>query len=105
MLGGPGIGGPSAHSDILSTSPPDTLSSRNALIEEIKRRGRLCVVNKHYPDADALYGKGIEILSSSPITLTEEPREIILSFGNRSLRMFNFSSFTPKSATGSIAEI
>lgn len=96
MLGGPGIGGPSAHSDILSTSPPDTLSSRNALIEEIKRRGRLCVVNKHYPDADALYGKGIEILSS-PIDGGDEnadKKDTAILYSNRSLVRMSMGKIT-----------
>mmetsp|Transcript_11879 Transcript_11879/g.25726 ORF Transcript_11879/g.25726 Transcript_11879/m.25726 type:complete len:450 (-) Transcript_11879:189-1538(-) len=59
-----GGGGPSAHADILSANP-DNSSSRVALVEEIKRRGRACVVSKNYPDADSLYGKGIDVLSSA----------------------------------------
>ncbi|KAL7529352.1 hypothetical protein ACHAWF_002952 [Thalassiosira exigua] len=57
-------GGPSAHSDVLSASP-DSASSRRALVEEVKRRGRACVSSRNYPDAEALYGKGAEVLASA----------------------------------------
>jgi len=78
-----GGGGPSAHSDILSANPSNP-SSQNALIEEIKRRGRACVVSKNYPDADSLYGKGIDVLSS---LLKEEAnkKDIAIFYSNRSL--------------------
>lgn len=59
-----GGAGPSAHSDILTANPAEP-SSQRALVEEIKRRGRACVLSKNYPDADALYGKGIDVLSAA----------------------------------------
>ena len=80
-----GLGAPSAHSDVLSASP-DNLDSKRALVEEIKRRGRASVGAKNYPDADALYGKGIEILSS----IVDEQdgdakKDLAILYSNRSL--------------------
>eukprot|EP00578_Thalassiosira_sp_NH16_P009794 CAMPEP_0181112564 /NCGR_PEP_ID=MMETSP1071-20121207/19882_1 /TAXON_ID=35127 /ORGANISM="Thalassiosira sp., Strain NH16" /LENGTH=453 /DNA_ID=CAMNT_0023196545 /DNA_START=45 /DNA_END=1406 /DNA_ORIENTATION=- len=63
LFSGLGCAGPSAHTDLLSATP-DNLTSQRSLIEEIKRRGRACVISKNYPDADTLYGKGIDVLSS-----------------------------------------
>jgi tetratricopeptide (TPR) repeat protein len=80
-----GLGAPSAHSDVLSASPDNT-DSKRALVEEIKRRGRATVGSKSYPDADALYGKGIEVLSS---LLAEEgdsaKKDLAIFYSNRSL--------------------
>lgn len=83
-----------AHSDIL-TANPDNLSSERALIEEIKRRGRACVITKNYPDADSLYGKGIEVLSSMLKNTKEgddnsnevetSQKDIAIFYSNRSL--------------------
>ncbi|KAL7482158.1 hypothetical protein ACHAW6_007843 [Cyclotella cf. meneghiniana] len=80
-----GLGGPSAHSDVLSASP-DNIESKRALIEEIKRRGRATVCAKNYPDADALYSKGIDILAS---IVGEEgdnaKKDLAVLYSNRSL--------------------
>jgi len=51
----------SMHSDVLSATPtegPDKLR----LIDELKRRGRLSISSKNYPEALRLYEKGIEVL-------------------------------------------
>ncbi|KAL9184987.1 hypothetical protein ACHAXT_002764 [Thalassiosira profunda] len=82
LYSGLGGGGPSAHDDVLSASPSDA-SSRAALVEEIKRRGRACVVSKAYPDADALYGKGIEVLKSQEDEGSN--KDVAIFYSNRSL--------------------
>lgn len=83
-----------AHSDVLSASIPSSPDSRRALVEEIKRRGRVCVMSRNYPDADALYGKGIEVLlaSSSPdddvegnADKSQNEKELAILYANRSL--------------------
>ncbi|KAL7524167.1 hypothetical protein ACHAWF_000841, partial [Thalassiosira exigua] len=62
LYSGLSSGGPSAHSDVLSASP-DSSSSRRALVEEVKRRGRACVSSRNYPAAKALHRKGAEVLA------------------------------------------
>eukprot|EP00804_Cyclotella_cryptica_P000493 CCRYP_018529-RA/>CCRYP_018529-RA protein AED:0.00 eAED:0.00 QI:79/-1/1/1/-1/1/1/649/316 len=80
-----GLGGPSAHSDVLSASP-DSIDSKRALIEEIKRRGRATVGAKNYPDADALYSKGIELLASIVAQEGDNAKkELAILYSNRSL--------------------
>ena len=85
-----GSGGPSAHSDILTASPT-TVSSQRGLIEEIKRRGRACVIAKNYPDADAIYGKGVEVLLSMISNGGDEKevetsnKDVAILYSNRSL--------------------
>jgi len=92
LSAGLGGGGPSAHSDIL-TANPDNPSSQRALLEEIKRRGRACVMAKAYPDADALYSKSIEVVSAmldEVCIISEEEvaaakKDIAIFYSNRSL--------------------
>lgn len=61
--GGDGLPSLSAHSDILSvTTVPSTATSLHAFIEEIKRRGRVAVSSRDLTGAEALYGKGIDVL-------------------------------------------
>ena len=79
-----GLGAPSAHSDVLTASP-DTTDSKQALVEEIKRRGRATVGSKSYPDADALYAKGIEILSSIVDEDENAKKDLAIMHSNRSL--------------------
>jgi tetratricopeptide (TPR) repeat protein len=78
------LGAPSAHSDVLTASP-STPDSALALIEEIKRRGRATVGSKSYPDADQLYSKGIEILSSSILNNEDANKDLSILYSNRSL--------------------
>lgn len=82
MFSGLGGGVPSAHSDVL-TARPDSEPSRRALIEEIKRRGRVSVISKNYNDADLLYEKGIEVLSSETNDATSK-KDIAIFYSNRS---------------------
>lgn len=101
-----GIGQPSAHSDILTVDNPTTQASRASLIDEIKRRGRACVISKNYHDADALYGKGIEILSlvidghdgggEDDVTTTtmECKKDIAIFYSNRSLVRLSMNKVT-----------
>lgn len=97
LYSGLGSSGPSAHSDILSAKP-DTLSSQNALIEEIKRRGRACVISKNYPDADVLYGKGIEVLSSmikdAKGDVAANKKDVAIFYSNRSLVRMQMGKIT-----------
>jgi tetratricopeptide (TPR) repeat protein len=79
-----GLGAPSAHSDVLTASP-DTIDSKRALVEEIKRRGRAAVGSKSLNDADSLYSKGIEILSSIVDEDGEAKKDLAILYSNRSL--------------------
>ncbi len=87
---GLGAGGPSAHFDVLSAAP-DNIDSQRALVEEIKRRGRATVGSKSYPDAEALYTKGVEMLDSmvknvkDELVIAEFKKESAVLFSNRSL--------------------
>ena len=53
----------SPHNDVLTASPTTT-TEKQSLIEELKRRGRLSVTSKRYPDAKDLYTKAIDTLNS-----------------------------------------
>jgi len=53
----------SAHSDLLDADIPTNPSSQLSFIEEIKRRGKACVLSKNYGGAEALYSKGLGVLS------------------------------------------
>eukprot|EP00568_Trieres_chinensis_P006673 CAMPEP_0183294564 /NCGR_PEP_ID=MMETSP0160_2-20130417/2859_1 /TAXON_ID=2839 ORGANISM="Odontella Sinensis, Strain Grunow 1884" /NCGR_SAMPLE_ID=MMETSP0160_2 /ASSEMBLY_ACC=CAM_ASM_000250 /LENGTH=330 /DNA_ID=CAMNT_0025455913 /DNA_START=131 /DNA_END=1120 /DNA_ORIENTATION=+ len=57
---GSGMPGGSHHRDVLEASPTDAPSALR-LIEELKGRGRVCVQGRNFPEAEALYGKGIEV--------------------------------------------
>ena len=54
----------SPHNDVLNATP-STESEKKALVEELKRRGRVSVTTQRYPDGKDLYGKAIEVLLSS----------------------------------------
>lgn len=53
----------SPHNDVLNASP-STTDEKRSLIEELKRRGRISVTSKRYPDARDLYTKAIDTLTS-----------------------------------------
>ena len=99
LYSGLGGNGPSAHSDIL-TATPDNIDSQRALVEEIKRRGRATVGSKNYPDADALYGKGIDILSSMIKASKDDgetqgyKKEVAVFHSNRSLVRLSMGKVT-----------
>ena len=92
----------SPHNDVLTASPTTT-SEKLSLIEELKRRGRISVTSKRYPDAKDLYTKAIDTLTStlSNTTTTNEDnnndddnnnnnekqksKDLAILFSNRSL--------------------
>ncbi|KAL7523208.1 hypothetical protein ACHAXR_000072, partial [Thalassiosira sp. AJA248-18] len=105
LYSGLGAAGPSAHTDLLSAKIPDNPSSQRALIEEIKRRGRACVISKNYPDADSLYGKGIEILESMIVgaevndekddsSISDNKKDVAIFYSNRSLVRMQMGKIT-----------
>ena len=49
-----------AHRDVLDPPIPDTDEGKNRLLEELKTRGRSAVQAGHWPDAEALYKKGLD---------------------------------------------
>ena len=53
----------SPHNDVLSATP-DTPNGKTNLVEELKRRGRVCVGSRNYPEGKELYSKGVSFLSS-----------------------------------------
>lgn len=81
-----GIGGPSAHSDVLDAAP-DTIPSKRGLVEELKRRGRATVGSKNYPEAERLYGKGIDVTVSilDETKDDESKKDLAILHSNRSL--------------------
>ena len=82
----------SPHNDVLSASP-NTKSEKLSLIEELKRRGRLSVTTKRYPDAKDLYTKAIDTFNTILKEEEEEnnnnnndtKKELAILFSNRSL--------------------
>ena len=64
----------SPHNDVLNATP-STESEKKALVEELKRRGRVSVATQRYPDGKDLYGKAIEVLLSSMETNTNDKND------------------------------
>ena len=71
----------SPHNDVL-TATPTTTAEKLSLIEELKRRGRISVTSKNYPDAKHLYTKAIDILSSEN---DAEKKDLAILYSNRAL--------------------
>lgn len=70
----------SPHNDVL-TATPSTKDEKLALIEELKRRGRVSVTTQRYPDAKDLYSKAIEVSCS----LDNQEQQLAILHSNRSL--------------------
>lgn len=70
-----------AHNDILLASP-STLADKLALVEEVKFRCKGMIKSKHYGDAEVLYTKAIEVLST---TENGESKDLAILYSNRSL--------------------
>jgi tetratricopeptide (TPR) repeat protein len=60
----------SPHKDVLEASIPETDSSQQALLDELKRRGKAAVLSNQWPDAALLYTKALECCSV-PTTTTD----------------------------------
>lgn len=54
----------SAHKDVLEALVPDDPSQRASLLEELKNRGKGAVVAQQWPDAVALYQKGLDVAAT-----------------------------------------
>eukprot|EP00816_Leptocylindrus_hargravesii_P006774 CAMPEP_0196813266 /NCGR_PEP_ID=MMETSP1362-20130617/35222_1 /TAXON_ID=163516 /ORGANISM="Leptocylindrus danicus, Strain CCMP1856" /LENGTH=66 /DNA_ID=CAMNT_0042189379 /DNA_START=12 /DNA_END=209 /DNA_ORIENTATION=+ len=52
------------HNDVLSAKP-ESVEDKARLLEELKRRAKLAITSKNYPEAAALYTKAIEITSDN----------------------------------------
>ncbi len=63
---------------------PNNEESRLKLVEEIKNRAKQCISTRNFPEAVALYSKGIELTSS------DAPAQAIL-YANRSMCNLNMS--------------
>mmetsp|Transcript_22450 Transcript_22450/g.28331 ORF Transcript_22450/g.28331 Transcript_22450/m.28331 type:complete len:448 (-) Transcript_22450:67-1410(-) len=81
----------SAHNDVLNASP-STTDEKRSLIEELKRRGRISVTSKRYPDARDLYTKAIDTLTSinkegdkDNADSKKNDNDLAILFSNRSL--------------------
>lgn len=84
----------SPHNDVLNASP-STTNEKRSLIEELKRRGRISVTSKRYPDAKDLYTKAIDTLTSikdnndkegtTTSEITNNDKDLAILFSNRSL--------------------
>ena len=75
----------SPHNDVLTASP-STTSEKLSLIEELKRRGRISVTSKRYPDAKELYTKAIDVLSSiDEAECSTKNNDLAILYSNRAL--------------------
>jgi len=79
----------SPHNDVLNANP-STPSEKLSLIEELKRRGRVSVSTKRYPDAKSLYTKAIETLTtlvekSEESESEKHKKDLAILYSNRSL--------------------
>jgi len=78
----------SAHQDVLSANP-STPSEIQCLVEELKRRGRVSVTSKRWPEARELYTKAIDVLLLSPENDDDGGqkinKELSVVYSNRSL--------------------
>jgi len=76
----------SPHNDVL-TATPSTTDEKIALVEELKRRGRVSVTTQRYPDAKDLYSKAIEVSSC----LDDQEQQLAVLHSNRSLCWLHMS--------------
>ncbi len=78
----------SPHNDVLSASP-STTQEKLSLLEELKRRGRISVTSKRYPDAKDLYSKAIDVLSTlsseNDKANNDNNKELAILYSNRAL--------------------
>ena len=74
----------SPHNDVLNATP-ETSAEKAALVEELKRRGRVSVTTQRYPDAKDLYGKAIEVLSSTETNGISTDNDLAILHSNRAL--------------------
>ena len=87
-LGGGGMMSP--HASVLSATP-ESAEQKRALVDELKRRGRTCVGSNDYLNGEALYGKGIEVLSTvlngddDAVAKADAKKDIAILYSNRSL--------------------
>jgi hypothetical protein len=78
----------SPHNDVLNASPSSD-NEKKALVEELKRRGRVSVTTQRYPDARDLYGKAIEVLST--INNDENKKDLAILHSNRALSLLQMN--------------
>jgi tetratricopeptide (TPR) repeat protein len=95
----------SPHSDVL-THVPDSPASRERLVEELKSRGKACVLSKSWPDADALYARAIELLehdgdeanaeasAKAKANAQSKEADLAILYSNRSLAAFNMAKLS-----------
>ena len=76
------------HSDVL-TAKPSTTDERTRLVEELKRRAKLAIVSKRFPEAEVLYSKAIEVLQSDG----SHTQELSIIYSNRSLCYINVGKY------------
>ena len=86
----------SPHSDVL-TLVPDGPAARERLVEELKRRGKACVLSKSWPDSDRLYSRAIELLEQEQdddAAKAKAKADLAILYSNRSLALFNMSKLS-----------
>ena len=81
----------SVNGDILEAMPTDD-AGRRSLLDEVKRRGRLTVQASNFKEAEALYGKGIEVSKSLSQDNDEIKTERAVLFSNRSLARYQMGN-------------
>jgi len=95
--------GGSIHSDVLSATP-QTKSEIASLIDELKRRGRVSVTSKRYPDGRELYTKAIDVLLTSNND-DQSSKELAILYSNRSLCHLQMSQITESYSDATSATI
>ena len=79
------------HSDVLNATA-STTDERTRLIEELKRRAKLAIVSKRFPEAEVLYSKAIEVLQVQADD-NDANKELSVLYSNRSLCQMNVGKF------------
>lgn len=77
------------HSDVLNASPA-TAEESQRLVEELKRRAKLAITSKRFPEAEVLYSKAIEILKVEGVSYE---KDLSILYSNRSLCQLSVGKF------------
>ena len=88
----------SIHSDVLSATPT-TPEEITRLIEELKRRAKLAISSKRYPEAEVLYAKAIELLENDD----SSKDAIAILYSNRSLCRYHMGKFSESKEDAELA--
>lgn len=92
------LAGLNIHNDILDAPIPTSTDQKNALLNELKSRARVCISGRQLMVAEKLYTKAIQVMSTKDENEMEvegdgnnESRDLAILHSNRSLVYFQMS--------------